>query len=482
METNIKKRAFTSMLWKIIERFSTQGVSFFVSIILARLLLPKDYGTVALTAVFINISNVFVQCGLGTALIQNKDVKNEDYSLVLYFSWIISAILFVGLFVLAPFIGEFYHDNHVVNIIRVLGGTLFITSVNSVEHAYISRNLQFKKLFFSTLIGTIFSAVIGISLAYLNFGVWALVVQQIVALSCDTICLWLMIDIRLVRSFNIQRLKVLMKFGINLLISNLIETIYNNSYNLVIGKFYNSTMLGLYNKGYQFPNLIVTNVNSPIQSVLMPVLSKSQEDRKHLKSMIRRSVSISSFLIFPAMMGLAGIAEPLIKLTLTEKWIECVPFLQISCLTLAFWPIHIANLQAINAVGRSDIYLKLQIIKKIMGIGVLIFTIPLGIMGMAWGQAIVSISSLGINAYPNKKIIGYSIKKQLIDTIPYFLLSLIMGIAISYISLTSNLLTIILQIVVGVLIYLILSYIFKVDALMYIIETGKKFLESNKGR
>lgn len=482
METNIKKRALTSMLWKLVERFSTQGVSFFVSIILARLLLPKDYGTVALTTVFINISNVFVQCGLGTALIQNKDVKNEDYSSVLYFSWIVSAVLFVGLFVLAPFIGEFYHDDQVVSIIRVLGGTLFVTSINSVEHAYISRNLQFKKLFLSTLIGTIFSAVIGISLAYLNFGVWALIIQQIVALLCDTICLWFMVDIRLVRSFNIQRLKKLMKFGVNLLISNLIETLYNNSYNLVIGKFYNSTMLGLYNKGYQFPNLIVTNVNSPIQSVLMPVLAKAQEDKEHLKSMIRHSVSVSAFLIFPAMMGLAGIAEPLIKLTLTEKWIECVPFLQISCLTLAFWPIHIANLQAINAVGRSDIYLKLQIMKKIFGIGVLIFTIPMGIMGMAWGQAMVSICSLVINAYPNKKIIGYSIKKQLIDIIPYFLLSSIMGIAISYISLTSSLLTIIIQIAVGIVIYLILSYLFKVKALMYIIETGKKFLDKDRGR
>ena len=354
---NMRQKVFTGFIWRFMERIGAQGVSFIVSLILARLLTPEDYGQVALITVFITILNTFAISGIGTALIQKKNADNVDYSTVFYFNILFSFLLYGILFLSAPLIGNFYRDVTLIPIIRVLGITIVVSAVNNVQQSYVSKTMQFRRFFYSTLIGTVFSGIVGVFLAYNGFGTWAIVIQQLVNQIANTVILWVTVKWRPIKAFSLLRLKTLYSFGWKLLISGLIDTVYNNIYSLVIGKFYDANTLGLYNKGVQFPNLIVNNINGPIQSVLLPAMSYEQNNPKRIKEMVRRAITTSTYFIFPAMIGLAAVARPLVILILTEKWVACVPFLQISCITLAFYPISTANLQAINALGRSDICL-----------------------------------------------------------------------------------------------------------------------------
>lgn len=361
--TNSSK-VLSGLWWKMLERIGAQGIGFIISLLLARMLTPSDYGKISLITVFIAIANVFVVSGFGTSLIQKKDADNLDFSSVFYFNVFFSLIFYILIYFCAPIIANFYNDISLIQIIRVLAVSIIISGLNNVQRAYVSKTMQFKKFFYSTLIGTIISGIVGVFCAYEGYGVWAIVAQQLSNQIIDTIVLWFTVGWKPEKKFSITRLKGLFSFGWKLLVSGLLDTLYNNIYSLVIGKFYDSETLGLYNRGYQFPNIIMSNINGPIQSVLLPAMSEVQDNKERVKEMTRRSIVTSTFIIFPMMVGMAAVAEPMVRLLLTDKWIACVPYLQISCITLALWPIHTANLQAINAIGRSDIFLKLEIIKK----------------------------------------------------------------------------------------------------------------------
>lgn len=473
---SMRKKVFTGFIWRFMERIGAQGVSFIVSLILARLLTPKDYGQVALITVFITILNTFATSGIGTALIQKKNADDIDYSTVFYFNIVFSALLYVVLFLCAPIIGNFYSDLSLVPIIRVLGITIVVSAINNVQQSYVSKTMQFRRFFYSTLIGTAFSGIIGVVFAYKGFGTWAIVIQQLVNQIANTIILWVTVKWRPIKTFSLFRLKVLYRFGWKLLFSSLIDTVYNNIYSLVIGKFYDSNTLGLYNKGIQFPNLIINNINGPIQSVLLPAMSYEQNNTKRIKEMVRRSIKTSTYLIFPLMIGMAAIARPLVILLLTEKWVACVSFLQISCITLAVYPIHTANLQAINALGRSDIFLKLEIIKKIVGMMLLIVGIPFGVYAMVWLKALSSLISTVINAFPNRRLLDYSYGEQIKDLIPSIGISAVMGVCVLGIELLhlDVFLTIIIQIILGVLIYVGLSKILNLECFLYLLNILKQ--------
>lgn len=463
------------MVWRMLERLGTQGVFFLVQLILARLLLPEEFGIVILVMVFIAIANVLVQSGFNTALIQKKEVDDLDYSSVFYLNALISSILYIILFFSAPIIGEFFEEPLLSPVLRVIGITLFISIFVSIQNVVIARNMQFKKLFVSSLGAVIVSAIVGISMAFAGFGVWAIVAQQITNQFIVMFVLFVTVKWRPRLQFSLVRLKVLFSFGWKILMSSLLDTIYTHSYSLSIGKIFDSTSLGYYNRGEQIPMLIVGNINGSIQSVMLPALSAHQDDKKRVKEMVRRAIVTSSFLIFPMMIGIAVIAEPLVELLLTEKWLPAVPFIQILSFSYMLYPIHTANLQALNAIGRSDLFLKLEIIKKFVGLNILAISIPFGIHAMAWGVLIGSIISSFINAYPNLKQLNYGYYEQIKDVFPSFLIAIIMGLSIYPIHWIEvpSIVALSLQIITGAFVYWMLAKIFKLESYSYLMNILK---------
>lgn len=473
------KSFINNFIWRFAERCGAQLVTFIVSIVLARILTPEDYGVVALVTVFTSILQVFVDSGLGTALIQKKNADDLDFSSVFYFNFVVCIVLYIIMFFTAPFISVFYNDSSLTSIVRVASLTIVISGVKGIQQAYVSRNMLFKRFFFATLGGTIFSASIGIGLAYAGFGVWAIVAQQLSNTAIDTLILWITVKWRPKKMFSIKRLKELLNFGWKLLVSSLFNTVYNNLRNLIIGKYYSSADLAYYNQGDKFPNLIVTNINSSIDSVLLPTLSSAQDEKNRVKNMTRRAIKTSTYIMAPLMMGLAFCATPIVRLILTEKWMPCVRYLQIFCITYMFWPIHTANLNAINAMGRSDYFLKLEIVKKAIGMLLLLSTMHFGIMVMAYSLLVTTVTSMIINSWPNKNLLGYSLKEQIIDIFPGIFLALLMGLSISLVRLLAlpDIVTLALQISLGAVIYIGLSYVFKIESFEYLLNMVKSTLK-----
>ena len=469
----------SNLVWRFAERCGAQLVSFIVSIVLARILAPEDYGTIALVTVFTAILKVFVDSGLGTALIQKKDADEIDFSSVFYFNFVVCLILYLGMFAAAPFIADFYGDVTLVPVIRILSLTIVISGVKGIQQAYVSRNMLFKRFFFSTIGGTIFSAVLGIAMAYAGFGIWALVAQQLSNTFIDTLILWITVRWRPTKSFSWTRLKYLLSFGWKLLVSSLLDTAYNNLRNLIIGKMYSSSDLAFYNQGDKFPKVIVTNINASIDSVLLPTMSSAQDDKERVKQMTRRAIKTSTYVMAPLMMGLAFCAEPIVSLVLTDKWLPCVPFLRIFCITYMFWPVHTANLNAINAMGRSDWFLRLEIIKKIMGMTILLSTMWFGVMAMAYSLLLSSVLSQIINSWPNRKLLGYGYLEQVRDFAPGISLAVIMGICVYFISFLHlpTIVTLLIQFIVGAAIYIGVSAILKLEEFEYLLGMVKSFLK-----
>lgn len=468
----------SNFIWRFAERCGAQLVTFIVSIVLARILAPEDYGTIALVTVFTTTLQVFVDSGLGTALIQKKNADDLDFSSVFYFNFVVCLVLYAAMFMAAPVIAKFYGDVTLTPIIRVISLTIVISGVKGIQQAYVSKNMLFKRFFFSTIGGTIFSAFIGIGLAKAGYGVWALVAQQLSNATVDTVILWITVRWRPRKNFSWERLKGLLSFGWKLLVSSLLDTCYNNLRNLIIGKMYSPSDLAFYNQGDKFPKLIVTNINTSIDSVLLPTMSSAQDDRERVKNMTRRAIKTSTYVMAPLMMGLAFCATPIVKLVLTDKWLPCVPFLRIFCITYMFWPVHTANLNAINAMGRSDWFLRLEIIKKIMGMAILLSTMWFGVMAMAYSLLLSSVLSQIINSWPNRKLLGYGYLEQVRDFAPGILLAVAMGICvylIGYISLPT-IVTLGIQILAGATFYIGISAILKLEEFEYLLGMIKSFL------
>ncbi len=383
------------------------------------------------------------------------------------------------MFLAAPYIAIFYNDLSLTKVVRVISLTIVISGVKGIQQAYVSRKMLFKKFFFSTIGGTIFSAFIGISLAYTGFGVWALVAQQLSNTAIDTMILWLTVKWRPKRSFSWKRLKSLLSFGWKLLVSSLLDTCYNNLRNLIIGKMYSASELAFYNQGDKFPKVIVSNINTSIDSVLLPTMSNVQDEKERVKQMTRRAIKTSTYAMAPLMMGLAFCAEPIVKLVLTDKWLPCVPFLRIFCITYMFWPVHTANLNAIKALGRSDWFLKLEIIKKIVGMIILLSTMWFGVMAMAYSMLLSSLLSQIINSWPNRKLLGYGYMEQVRDFAPGILLSVGMGICVYFIGLLQlpAIVTLLIQFIAGAVIYIVISAVLNLEEFEYLFGMIKSFLK-----
>lgn len=468
-------KVLSNMLWRFAERWSAQLVTLVVSIVLARLLEPSDYGTIALLDVFIGILNVFVNSGMGTALIQRKNADDLDYSSMFYFNIVMCILLYLLLFACSPLIASFYGMPELTALTRVVGLTLIFSGIKSIQNAHISKTLQFKKFFYVTLIGTIISAIIGISMAYAGFGYWAIVAQSLTNTAIDTIMLWILGKWRPKKMFSFARLKGLFSFGWKILVSGLIDTGYGSLRTLIIGKIYSSSDLAYYNKGKSWPDLFITNVNSSIDSVLLPTMSAAQDNTKTVKAMTRRAIKTSTYVMAPLLMGLAFCGTTLVRLVLTEKWLPLVPFMTIFCITYMFYPVHTANLNAIKAMGRSDLFLKLEISKKIVGLIALAVTVPISVMAMGYSLLFTSVASQIINSWPNKKLLNYGYIEQLKDILPGILLAVAMGCCIYPIQWLGlpDIVTLCIQIPLGALIYICGSKLFKLESYEYLLNIIK---------
>lgn len=477
-----RKGVLSNFLWRFAERCGAQLVTFIVSIVLARLLTPDDYGTIALVTVFTTIMQVFVDSGLGTALIQKKDADDLDFSSVFYFNFAVCIVLYLIMFFSAPLIASFYSLPELTPVVRVISLTIVISGVKGVQQAYVSRNMLFKRFFYATLGGTIFSAFLGIAMAYAGFGLWAIVAQQLSNTAIDTLILWITVKWRPKWIFSWESLKGLLSFGWKMLCSALLDTGYSNLRNLLIGKLYSSSDLAFYNQGDKFPSLIVTNINSSINSVLLPAMSKEQDDKDRLKNMTRRSIMVSCYIMAPLMIGLACCASNVVTIVLTEKWLPCVFFLQIFCITYMFYPIHTANLNALKAMGRSDLFLKLEIWKKVIGLILLLATLFISVKAMAYSLLISTMTSMIINSWPNKKLLDYSFLEQMKDILPSILLAVGMGVAV-YLMGVLNLPTLpllLIQVLCGGLIYVAGSAIFKLEPFLYLIGIIKPIIQKRR--
>lgn len=470
-EIRVKKnKIIFDMIWRFAERCAVQGVTFFVSILLARLLSPEEYGTVALVMVFITIMETFIWGSFDTALIQKKDADHLDFSTVFYFQIVFCSISCIVLFCSAPFIAGFYKNPELTTMIRVLGCKLIFVGLYSVQCSYTARNRQFKKFFYCNLAGAMTSAVIGVIMACLGFGAWALIGQNITTTFVAAIVLWTVVDFRPRWEFSIARLQGLFSYGWKILVGNLLETGYMNLRNLMIGKWYSATNLGYYTKGEQFPKLIISNINTSIDSVLLATMSHEQDDKNRVKSMTRKSIKTSSYIIWPCMIGLCVSANPLVELILTEKWLPIVPYLRIFCLTYGFLPMNTANLSAIKAIGHSAIFLKIQIIKKSIGVIFILLAVQFGVFAIAIVGIFATIIETIVNAVPNKKLINYSYTQQMADIFPSIVLAIMMGICIWWIQYLSMplILILVLQVILGMGVYIFLSLIFKMDSFFYL--------------
>ena len=482
MEISSKQKVFSGFFWKFGERISAQLISFIVSIVLARLLLPSEYGAVALIMVFITIANVFVTSGLSSALIQKKDANETDFSTVFYCTLAMSIILYSILFLTSKYIADFYKMPELNWYVRIFSIKILISAYNSIQHAYVSRNMLFKKFFFSTIIGTLISGIIGIGMAYAGFGPWAIIAQYLSNSLIDTIVLNFTIPWHPKFVFSKDSAKSLLGFGWRVLLTDLSGTIFDNLRSLLIGRFYTSSDLAYYNKGQQFPQLIGNNIDDSITSVLFPAMSNSSDNEKRIKEMTRRTMKTSSYIIFPMMAGLIAIAKPLITLLLSEKWNDSIIFMQILCVSQAMSTISKSNIQAMKALGRSDVTLKLEFIKKPIYFIMLILSIKYGVLAIAISMMLYSIIGTIINMQPNKKLLKYSLKEQIIDLLPALTLSTLMCLIIMQIDRfnLSLIITLLVQIPLGIFIYVGLSILLKLESFYYLKEYLQELLLRRK--
>lgn len=476
MQESLKSKTISGILWSAIERFSLQGVQFIINIIMARLLLPSDYGMIGMLAVFLQISQTFIDGGFANALIQRKDRTEKDFSTVFYFNTFIAFVFYVLIFFSAPLIADFYNMPGLEDVTRVIALSLIVSSLSAVHKTKLTIDINFKIQSKISLTAALISGIVGIWMAYENFGVWALVIQTLMNSVLQTVLYYLLSHWFPLKIFSWNSFRALFSFGSKLLISSLIHTIYYNLYSIVIGKKFSATDLGYYTRAEQFAMFPSSNVNSIISRVTFPILSGIQDDNEKLASAYRKYIRLVSFIIFPLMIGLAVLAKPLIILLLTKKWLGIVVLLQILCLDWMLDHLSIINLNLLYVKGRSDWALRLEIVKKTIATIILFSSIPLGIVGMCWGRVLYSIIAVYLNSHYTKSLIGLSLGTQIKDILPSLMISILMGVIVygGTVLLSNAILQLLVGFILGVGCYIAVSLAFKMDSLHELLSLVKK--------
>lgn len=458
-DSNIKNKIVTGFFWQLSQKVLCQVVSFGISVVLARLLLPSDYGVIAICSMFLVLTGIFIGGGLGTALVQKKNADDIDFCTVFYSGLVLSIAVYLAVFFAAPYIAIFFKNEQITAVIRVLALSMPIGTLSGVQNAFVSKQMIFKKFFYSSLIGTIASGAVGLGMALTGFGVWALVGQNLVSTITNTLVLFCIIDWHPKLIFSYERFKQLFSFGWKMAVVNILTTFFYQLKGYVIGYKYSTAQLAYYNRGEGLPGILYNNINGTISDVLFPALSQLQDDKEALKRALSRAMRISSFFLIPALFGLAAISDKLVIIIFSEKWAPSIPFMQVICMISCSDILGMANYQAIKAVGRADTLLKMEFLKRLAMFAVLIVTMFISPLAIAVGQLVYSILAFVVNAYPNRKYIGYPIWQQMKDVGKNFLISLVMAIVVYLLgTLGLNMyVSVVLQVVTGALLYYVMS-------------------------
>lgn len=458
-DSNIKNKTVTGFFWQLSQKVLCQVVSFGISVVLARLLLPSDYGVIAICSMFLVLTGIFIGGGLGTALVQKKNADDIDFCTVFYSGLVLSIVVYLAVFFAAPYIAIFFKNEQITAVIRVLALAMPIGTLSGVQNAFVSKQMIFKKFFYSSLIGTIASGAVGLGIALTGFGVWALVGQNLVSTITNTLVLFCIIDWHPKLIFSYERFKQLFSFGWKMAVVNILTTFFYQLKGYVIGYKYSAAQLAYYNRGEGLPGILYNNINGTISDVLFPALSQLQDDKEALKRALSRAMRISSFFLIPALFGLAAISDKLVIIIFSEKWAPSIPFMQVICMISCSDILGMANYQAIKAVGRADTLLKMEFLKRPAMFAILIATMFISPLAIAVGQLVYSILAFVVNAYPNRKYIGYPIWQQMKDVGKNFLISLVMAIVVYLLgTLGLNMyVSVVLQVVTGALLYYVMS-------------------------
>lgn len=476
MSESLKQKTVKGIFWNGAGQILTQVIHFCFGVFIARILTPQDYGLVGMILVFTSLAQVFVDSGFSNALIRKKDRTEIDYSTAFYFNIGVGFLGYLVIFIAAPFIANFYNEPLLEQLTKVVGINIFINSLAVVQYAQFSINVDFKTTAKVSTIAILISSSLGLWMAYSGFGVWTIVWQSVVSRIVSVVLLWFLSKWRPHLEFSWSSFREMWSFGYKLTLSYLLDILYRNIYQLIIGKLFSAKDLGNYTRAQQFANLPSSTFTSVLGGVTYPILSSIQDDDARLASVYRKYLRLSAFIVFPLMVGLSALAEPLIIYILTEKWRASIILLQIICFNMMWYPIHAINLNLLQVKGRSDLFLKLEIIKKIIGVTILCITVPIGLVAMCIGGIFSSILCLVVNTHYTGKLINVGFGLQMRDLLPTLLLSLAMGVVVllSVWFIPSNLLKLIVGVVVGVVFYILVARLFKMEELSDLLSLVKR--------
>ena len=467
-----KNSILGGLVWSFAERISAQLVSTVVGIILARLLLPEDYGLIAIVMVFISLCDVFVTSGLGSALVQKKNADSDDYNTAFVLSGILAIVLYFILFVSAPYIAQAYEMSLLCPVLRVLGLRLLITSYNTIQQSYIRRNMEFRRFFVVTIWGTIISGVIGVLMAIAGFGVWSLVAQYLVSSIVTTLLTYRVCSWRPQMRFSRSRAHNIWRFGWKVLCTNLVSTLEGDLRSLIVGKTFGSAELAFFDQGKKYPALLISNVNSTLNRVMLPTFARLQDDLPRLKETLRKAIRLGTYIIAPFMVGLFAVSDTFVRILLTEKWLDIVPFLQIFCVIYITRPLEEMCHQAVIALGRSDISLRIMILINATALATVLLAVFVfhSVLYMALLSLVNALVSVVCFLGATNRLVGYRIDEQMKDVIPSLMIAVVMGGLVQLVSFirVSLGLGFVLQIVVGVFSYIVMSMVQKNDSFMYL--------------
>lgn len=482
MADSLKNKAVRGVGWSFVDNIANSGITFLVGLVLARILTPAEYGVMAMVTIFIAISNSIVDSGFSNALIRKMNIERVDYNTVFYFNLVVSLVLYILLFLGAPVISTFFKEPILLDVMRVIGWVLVINALAIIPRTILVRNVDFKTQTKVSLISSILSAVVGIGMALTGSGVWSLVGQQLSRQFLNTMFLWLFCRWRPVWEFSVHSFKELFGFGSKLLVSGLIDTAYKNIYYLVIGRCYNSEDLGQYTRAEQFNTIFSSNLTTVVQRVSYPVLSSIQDEEERLREAYRRVIKVTMLVTFACMLGLAAVAKPLLVLLIGEKWLPAVYFLQIICFSGMLYPLHAINLNILQVKGRSDLFLKLEVIKKVIGTIPIVIGIFWGIKLMLWGSVCTSFFAFFLNSYYSAPLIGYPTYRQIKDVAPTFGISLGVAMVMWTLSLLSisYYLMLLLQCVTGFLLAFVIYERIKLPEYIEVRQLVLGFLKERK--
>ena len=484
MDSTIRNKTISGVIWKAMESGGNQLVKLVISVVLARMLDPQNYKTLAAMTIIVDLADTIVKRGFVTSLVQRKDADNVDFSSVLWIMLTLAAIFYAVFYFVAPSLAEVYHDPLFVPALRIIALSLFFGSFNSVQGAIIQRKLEFRLFCIATLITTLISGAIGICMAYLGYGIWALVAQQIIGSFSNVVILWLLDRWKPSLVFSLEKAKSHFAFGWKLLLSSLLDKGYNSISGLIIGARFTDNSLAFYSRGKQYAGMISENLNSVALSVLFPAYARHQDDVGRVREMVRKTNRSTSLMIVPMMAGLAAIATPFVRVLLTDKWLPTVPYLQMMCIAYVFYPMEATDLQAFLAIGRSDIYLKTEIIKKVFGLSALALSVFFfeSAIAISWGYVLTCVFSMIVTMVYMKILFAYRWRDQIWDMTPPALLSIVMWGAVYGVSLLPipELPRLILQVVCGVAVYLGLAVILKLESFQYLWNAMSAYFTKNR--